>query len=253
LKPLTDTETIIEIDNVYCVYDHNEISDFIPEMLSNIYWQNKHAIVRTAQGRGTTWFIQYQENSLKQTSKQWVLRHYYRGGLIGKFNKDSYIYTSQLSTRPAREYALLKYMQKLKLPAPKPVAYRVIRKGFIYQADLLSSSIENAKDLVALLICEPLSDHLWLKIGSTIKAFHHHGIYHHDLNAHNILINDKGEVYIIDFDRGELRSNEVADQKGWQKDNLSRLQRSFLKELKQLTQFYWNDSNWQSLLEGYSS
>ncbi len=248
---LNNTETIIEQSNVYCVYNHNEIPTFVPDMLSSTYWQNKNSIIRTAQGRGTTWFVQYQEPNNNQQLKQWVLRHYYRGGLIGKFNKDHYLYTSQESTRPAREFALLKHMQQLNLPAPKPIAYRVIRCGMFYQADLLSSSIENANDLVELLSNQAISNSLWFKIGAVIQKFHFNGIYHHDLNAHNILVNNQNDIYIIDFDRSELRTNEAIDQKGWQQNNLSRLQRSFLKELKQLKQFHWNNENWSALLEGY--
>ena len=52
--------------NVYCLYNANAIDDFSPEMLNSQYWQDKNAITGSAQGRGTTWFIQY--NSLDSKS-----------------------------------------------------------------------------------------------------------------------------------------------------------------------------------------
>lgn len=233
----------------YCLYDSNEISAFTPNMLDANYWQKQNAITGSAQGRGTTWFVEH-TNNLDDQAKHWVLRHYYRGGLIGKVIRDSYWFTSQENTRAAREFSLLNYMQELSLPAPKPVAYRVTRQGLFYCADLLSSRIEHAQDLVALLSKQALPAALWKKIGITIKRFHDNNIYHHDLNAHNILIDQDENVFLIDFDRGEVRNNNQAS---WQQANIARLQRSFLKEQNKLPTFYWLDENWQLLLEGYLS
>jgi len=236
-------------DKTYCLFDRNEIDNFSANMLSAQYWQEKNAITGTAQGRGTTWFVQYNDKISVQ-AKHWVLRHYYRGGLIGKIINDSYFFTSQKNTRAEREFNLLAHMQELALPTPKPIAYRVTRHGLFYRADLLSSRIENAQDLVAILSKQVISTTLWKKIGTTIKRFHDHSIYHHDLNAHNILIDEQKNVFLIDFDRGEVR---ISNQNVWQKNNMARLHRSFLKEAKQLANFHWNSGNWQLLLEGYLS
>jgi len=233
----------------YYLYDSHEINTFVPNMLDVSYWQKESAITGSAQGRGTTWFIKYTDKLSKQT-KHWVLRHYYRGGLIGKIINDSYWFTSQENTRAAREFSLLSHMQKLALPAPKPVACRVIRYGLFYRADLLSTRIENAQDLVELLSKQALSETLWKKIGVTIKRFHDNNIYHHDLNAHNILIDNKENVFLIDFDRGEIRKNNQAS---WQQANIARLLRSFEKEKNKLPTFHWQHDHWQLLLEGYQS
>ncbi|NQY86680.1 MAG: 3-deoxy-D-manno-octulosonic acid kinase [Colwellia sp.] len=236
-------------DKLYCLYDSNELNSFVPDMLDVSYWQKENAITGSAQGRGTTWFVKHTDKKSKQV-EHWVLRHYYRGGLIGKIINDSYWFTSQANTRAAREFSLLEHMQKLALPAPKPIAFRVIRHGLFYRADLLSSRIVHAEDLVALLSKQPLTAALWKKIGVTIKHFHDNNIYHHDLNAHNILIDKNDQVFLIDFDRGAVRKNNQAS---WQQANLARLQRSFLKELNKLPTFHWQHDNWQLLLEGYLS
>jgi len=240
---------VLQQNNIYCCYDNHEVSEFVPEMLSAQYWQEKNAITGSAQGRGTTWFVQHNDKNSEQ-QKHWVLRHYYRGGLIGKIINDSYLFTSQKNTRAEQEFDLLAHMQTLALPAPKPIAYRVTRHGLFYRADLLSSRIENAQDLVAILSKQVITPTLWKKIGATIKRFHAHDIYHHDLNAHNILIDEKKDIFLIDFDRGEVRT---SNQTSWQQGNMERLQRSFLKELKQLPTFHWQMENWQLLLEGYLS
>lgn len=218
------------------------MTHFSVQMFDSDYWQQQKAIIGSAQGRGTTWFVVYKE-------QQWVLRHYYRGGLIGKLIKDSYLFTSLDKTRAVQELKLLQHMQALALPAPAPIACRIIRNGLFYQADLLTQRIENASDLVALLTKAPLKEALWTKIGATIGQFHQQGIYHHDLNAHNILIDQQEKIWLIDFDRGEQRAINTL----WQQANMARLLRSFRKEQKQLTHFYWQESDWQYLLAGYQS
>lgn len=236
-------------DNTYCLFDEAEVTNFSPDMLSMQFWQDRDAITGSAQGRGTTWFVQYNDNKTQQ-EKHWVLRHYYRGGLIGKIIRDGYFFISQKNTRAAQEFSLLAHMQTLALPAPKPIAYCVTRYGLFYRADLLSTRIKNAQDLVAILSKQTIPDKLWKKIGTTIKSFHDNNIYHHDLNAHNILIDDQSNVFLIDFDRGEVRT---SNQSSWQQSNMARLERSFLKELRKLPNFLWKKENWQLLLDGYKS
>ena len=223
-------------------YNKKWVKKFISDMLNSEYWHAKQAITGSAQGRGTTWFIASQ-------NQHWVLRHYYRGGLIGKLIKDSYWFTQGEQTRAAKEYDLLNKMSQWQLPAPKGIAYRIQKRGLIYQADLLSSRIENAQDLVAILTEKSISDECWQHIGQTIKQFHKHGVYHHDLNAHNILLDVANKAWLIDFDRGELR--KVSSQ--WQHANLQRLLRSFNKENNKLAVFHWCEENWQMLMRGYES
>jgi 3-deoxy-D-manno-octulosonic acid kinase len=233
--------------NTYCLFDQHEITNFSPEMLSAKFWQERNAITGSAQGRGTTWFVKQNDNKNEQENN-WVLRHYYRGGLIGKIINDSYLFTSQKNTRAAREFTLLAHMQTLSLPAPKPIAYRITRHGLFYRADLLSSRIENAQDLVAILMKKSITDDLWFNIGKTIKRFHEQGIYHHDLNAHNILVDNSNKPWLIDFDQGEQR----AIKQDWQQRNIQRLLRSFNKEQNKLTTFNWLEKNWETLLAGYN-
>ena len=233
----------LSLDNTLFLYQPDFISNFDPLMFDSDYWHHKNAITGQAQGRGTTWFIAHD-------SQDWVLRHYYRGGLIGKIIHDSYLFTGLENTRAIKEYLLLAQMQNLQLPAPQPVACKIARSGLgglKYRADILSSRITNASDLISQLQEKRLNDEIWCAIGETIALFHHHGIYHHDLNIHNILIDDKGKVWLIDFDQGEQRKIELS----WQKENIARLQRSFVKEKGKFPQLHWHQGNWETLLAAY--
>jgi len=213
-----------------------------PVNLFNIaYWQKNNAITGTAQGRGTTYFIQ-------QGNQEWVLRHYYRGGLIGRLVSDSYLYLGLAQTRAIKEYLLLAQLQQWKLPAPAPIACNVSKHGLHYKADIITARIAQARDLYTLLKAESLSEEMWHKIGRTIGRFHQNQVYHHDLNIHNILIDHNNDVWLIDFDQGAIKTG-----KHWQQANMNRLLRSFHKEKNKNPNMHWIELDWQPLLDGYQS
>lgn len=213
------------------------------ELFSEAYWRKQNAITGHAQGRGTTWFFKLEETEL-------VLRHYYRGGLIGKFLNDQYLYTGFRNSRAYREFELLSELHSLNLPAPKPVAIRVKKVLPCFcVSDIISSKIIGASDLVYILTKRSLREYELRSIGFTVRRFHDHNIYHHDLNAHNILLDEDNQASLIDFDQGEIRANTGQ----WKQNNLDRLLRSFKKEQGRLDNFHWNEQSWQHLLNGYSS
>ncbi|WP_426359039.1 3-deoxy-D-manno-octulosonic acid kinase [Pseudocolwellia sp. HL-MZ19] len=240
VKPCS--KKVFENNTIFCLFDDNEIENFSQDLLDSHYWQSNNQVVGTAQGRGTTWFIEVD-------NKQWVLKHYYRGGLIGKFNKDSYLFSSNDNTRATKEFELLNQLRALDLPAPKPIACRVIKSGLFYKADILTERVCNAQDLISLLIKQSVNADLWHNIGKTIKAFHDHDVYHHDLNIHNILIDDQNKVWLIDFDQGEIKTGSS----NWKEENMSRLLRSFNKEKNKLEALHWQANEWDLLLTGYTS
>lgn len=210
------------------------------------YWQNQQAVVGTSKGRYTTHFVRHQSEENDVTM---VLRHYYRGGMIRHFNRDKFLYSGLESCRSIKELKLLKYMVELDLPVPKPVAGRVTRHaGLWYSNDILIELIKDAKDGFNHLLNAPLPEETWEKIGKVIKQFHLSGIYHADLNIHNILIsNQLNDIYLIDFDRCEQR----AANKDWQDANLQRLKRSLDKELGLHKTFNFKEQDWQCLMAGY--
>ncbi len=205
------------------------------------FWKDNNLLVGESKGRNITWFVQS-----NLTQLPWVLRHYYRGGLIAKLINDQYLYSSIKNTRVYKEIALLEKMLALGLPVPKPIAGKIQRKGLFYSADLLMEKLD-ARDLVALLKESKLNEPLWKNIGETIAEFHNQGVYHSDLNAHNILIDDNDKVWLIDFDKCETREESSA----WKNDNMVRLKRSFEKEKKLFTSFNYNSDCWNVLKAAY--
>lgn len=203
-------------------------------------WAHRSAIVGFAEGRGTTFFIQHR-------GRDFVLRHYQRGGLVAKFSNEKYLWAGLRFTRPWREWRLLEIMLEKGLPVPVPAAIKVIRKGLTYTAGIIMHRIPQSRTLMNILMNEEQSEGHWISIGSVIRRFHEQGIYHADLNANNILLDNGGRCYLIDFDRCGIRKSGVK----WKKENLLRLKRSLNKISNNKKVFYFSDENWRSLLRGY--
>ena len=151
-----------------------------------------------------------------------ALRHYHRGGLVARLSRDSYLWSGRKRTRAFREFRLLAALADAGLPVPAPVAARYQRAGLAYRADLMTRLIPDAQTLSSRIGARQLDETLARAVGATLARFHRFGAWHADLNAHNILVDARGAVWLIDFDRSRLRKPQL----GWQLANLARLLRS---------------------------
>ncbi|MCS3902676.1 3-deoxy-D-manno-octulosonic acid kinase [Methylohalomonas lacus] len=233
--------TELEIDRDCILYDADllDIADapiFDPDAL-----QTAALLTGQATGRGNSFFFQFSGLNL-------VLRHYRRGGLVAKLLGDRYLYSGLAASRAWREFTLLARLQQLGLAVPQPVAVRVRRHGVFYRADIVTRQIESSRTLTQCLTQTALAANDWAGIGRTLRQFHDCGVYHADLNAHNILLNAAGRVYLIDFDRGRLRDPRKS---GWQQRNLQRLRRSLDKLVAARPGFQFDSNDWSRLLAGY--
>ncbi len=226
------------IDGGRMLYDTQRTGNFAPEFFDPEYWRKHDAIEGSALGRGTTWFIRAGDG-------HFVLRHYRRGGLIAKFSKDRYWFSSEADTRSFAEWYLTYHLHRAGLPVPAPIAARYRREGSFYTADLITQRIDNSESLAQRLLQGPLSLTQWIAVGRCLRRFHDAGVCHADLNAHNILLTPE-QVYLIDFDRGTLR------KRGWWADTtLVRLYRSLEKVTLLAAPESFSDEDWHSLLAGY--
>ena len=232
-------------DSQHFLYDSDQLSDVDASCFDVELLEQAGRLHGTALGRGTTQFIELNE-------LECVLRHYRRGGWVASLLGDRYWRKELSRTRAWREWHLLAELVARDLPAPMPVAARVVEHGYFYTADLITRHLLNTRPLSLVLQEIALSADQWRAVGDCIRRFHQAGVYHADLNAHNILLGVEhnevnGEVYLIDFDKGEMRAPNV----GWQLSNLSRLQRS-LQKLQDLTDtFYFAENDWGQLVSGW--
>ncbi|RAN81285.1 3-deoxy-D-manno-octulosonic acid kinase [Bacillus sp. SRB_336] len=208
---------------------------FAPE-----HWRERDALRTQAGGRGGVAII-------ATPVGECVLRHYHRGGLVASLMGDRYLWTGADRTRPFAEFRVLAEVVSLGLPAPAVVAARYCRRGLLYSADLITRRIADASTLAECLAAGRLDGELAEESGALVARFHRAGVWHADLNAHNVLV-APDDLYLIDFDRGRLRTPARA----WQQANLLRLRRSLVKlGAASAGEAAFEEAIWQPLLYRY--
>ena len=183
---------------------------------------------------------------VRRDDQDWVIRHYYRGGLIGKVLTDQYFWAGENNTRSFREWDLLQEMQASGLPVPVTVAARYVRSGLCYRADLITLRIPNVVPFSSYLEGKSGDTELWHAVGNCIARFHAAGFCHADLNAHNIQVGAGKQIWLLDWDRGQRRQ-----QGNWMAANLDRLRRSCTK-ISQQGAVRFIPADWDALLAGYN-
>ena len=203
------------------------------------FWIARDAVIAEARGRGSTWIVRSGTHAL-------VLRHYRRGGLVARVSRDRYLWRGEDATRPFRELRLLGRMYLAGLPVPPPVAALYRRHGATWRGDLLIGFVPGTETLAQRLSSGNVSLATWAAIGRVIRRFHRHGVFHRDLNAHNILLHDVADVSLIDFDGATLRKPGL-----WCDGNLVRLRRSLEKINDGAAAGRFDDMQWHCLLGAY--
>ena len=213
------------------------------ELFEPAYWEAAGRVEGRAQGRGRVVFVRGGLND-----EILALRHYRRGGWMGRVVDDAYLWLGLAQTRAWRELQLTLELYKKGLPVPRPVAAHVVRHGLLYRADLMTLRIAGAKPLADTLMKRALPDNHWQLLGRTLRRFHLAGVRHDDINARNVLRDARGIFHVIDFDKARLLPSGP-----WQEQNLARFRRSLDKFKAAAPAFNFTDADWQALLTGYRS
>lgn len=218
------------------LYDDALLSHPDPALFDPAHWPGAP---RAARGRGAALFITH-------AGQDWVLRHYRRGGLAGRVLDDQFAWLGGERTRAFREWSLLAELVALGLPVPRPVAARYRRRGLVYTADLITRRLPGVRSLAGQLAAGEAGEATWRAVGACIRRFHELGVWHADLNAHNVQLDGYGQAWLLDFDRGRRR----PPGGGWRQRNLARLERS-LSRLREREGLAFTGQHWQWLLDGY--
>jgi 3-deoxy-D-manno-octulosonic acid kinase len=207
----------LAIDRGAILFDPRRVAVPAELLFDPAHWHAQGALTQQAGGRGSIQFIDNDD-------ERWVMRRYLRGGMAALIARDSYLYLGEERTRSFRELRLLAALRERELPVPAPVAARYVRHHVAYRAELITERLPGARSLSEMLAAGRLDDARWAAIGRCLRHFHDAGVQHADLNAHNIMLGEQREVWVLDFDRGRLRHPG-----SWSGRVLKRLARSLAK------------------------
>ncbi len=215
----------------------------VPESLADragIAWFDPDALggeaVRQG-GRQAAWFVEGPFGAA-------VLRHYRRGGLRARLGRESYFWLGESRTRSFAEFRVLSHLRMTGVAVPQPLGAAYWRRGLRYRAAILVERIPAARTLASVLCAaagiesravvetpmrhpaDPVVEAVEaMPVARAIHAMHRAGVSHADLNAHNILLDGRDSVWLIDFDRA--RMGVVSREQ--RRKNLLRLRRSLVK------------------------
>lgn len=196
------------------LFDRSQLRQPDPAWFDPVHWGDSAQPVSSG-GRGGAWFIATGEGDA-------VLRHYLRGGMMAGLSRDGHLWRGIHRVRSFHEYRLMRQLREQRLPVPIPFAAWYRREGLFYQAAILMQRVPGARSLAQLL---READAPWAQAGELVARFHRAGLDHADLNAHNLLFDETGRAWMIDFDRSRVRIPADA----WRRRNLQRLHRSLRK------------------------
>ena len=201
------------------------------------YWEERELVTARHSGRGTALTVDTPVGSC-------VLRKYLRGGIVAKLIRSRYLFIGYQNSRPFSEFRVLTRCAELGLPSPRPVAAICERRFLSATGAIITREIENI--LRVEQAAETMGESEWESVGRTVRQFHDHGLVHADLNVRNILLQDSGKVFLIDFDRSYFRPGAT----GAFRSNLQRLRRSIIKSDSEQKKGF-NEEAWTQLLNGY--
>jgi 3-deoxy-D-manno-octulosonic acid kinase len=232
-----------EVKTAKChiLQQRDDASQYREEQFHADYWRQRPGFEKISSGRGGSVRIDLD-------GRQAILRRYHRGGAIGKLLSDQYLWLGKFMSRPWREWKILERARKAGLPVPEPIAACICRSGLWYRAVLITAFLQDTETLTQRLEREELKPGSWHRIGLLVKKMHAAGIRHADLTSDNILIDSRDRFYLIDFDMGRVM-NLIGD---WQWRPLYRFQRS-LEKRNRRRKLFFNDDDWQALMDGYES
>jgi len=235
------TETVERTKNGAILYDKAIINQISDERFTPEGWLHAETLTGSlrSSGRGNTMFV-------GNVPRQFVLRHYRRGGLLGKLVRDTYVFSGEDLTRSFMEWRLLDKLAANNMNVPRPAAARFCRHGTFYTADLITVRIPDVVSLSQYIAAEDRDEAFWQSVGAAIWKFHEAGVYHADMNAYNVQVDKDGDIWMLDFDKGALKSPGP-----WQQETLSRLHRSLRKVLDLDPRLHFRAANWEQLLQGY--
>lgn len=166
-------------------------------------WAARRAGARALPGRKPAFLV--------DAGDEWVVRHYWRGGAIGRLLEDRY--PARRLPRPFRELTVSHRARERGIPTPRVIAAVVYPAGPFYRADLATAYVPDSADLAHVTFgAQRRSDAdriaAWRVVGALVRVAAERGLRHADLNLRNVLLSwttASPLACVLDLDRCIIR------------------------------------------------
>lgn len=152
--------------------------------------------------------------------------------------------------RTIRELKVSAYLGAHGIRTPEILAVRLIKEGLFYSIDVVSKFIPDSRDLLVYLEKDH-TDNLELlhKSGTIIRQIHDLGVYHTDLHIKNLLMDNTGNLWVLDLDKA-YQSDPLPEF--MKQMNLKRFMGS-VKKWQKKGRIHLPDKWASNFLDGYNS
>ena len=183
LEPAAIHETLDVTADGALIYDASVIPHASEKCFAASGWASVRPVenVLRSGGRGNTLI-------LGDGTGEYVLRHFRRGGAVGRFIRDRYLWLGEDRTRAFAEWRVLQKLANLGMPVPRPAVARYRRRGPFYTADIITVRVPGIVPLSQYIADHRPDEAFWQACGAAIYEFHEAGVYHADMNAYNVQI-----------------------------------------------------------------
>lgn len=135
-----------------------------------------------------------------------VIKHYRRGGVLGRLVSHRYLRLG--ATRCENEFRMLVRVRAMGVSAPEPILF-AYKGSLFYKAWLVTKEVERSQSLFHLAQNGTLQGGLDAvaiteKVADLVTRLIVNGVKHVDLHPGNVLIDEHGEVFLIDFDKAQI-------------------------------------------------
>jgi len=137
------------------------------------------------------------------------LRQYLRGGVMRWLSRDLFLLRPP---RPLRELLATEVARAAGCLVPIVHAVAIEERALFYRGWIVTSAIEGARSYIDLFMAAGADARaeLLADAGSAIRNLHDAGVFHPDLNGHNLLVDAGGKVAVIDFDRAVVAAPDSS-------------------------------------------